>query len=248
MESNIAVNAIAEVKSTREFLRSLEVPQQTSYYKPISHGQLMDLTLESLERCDFKLRSEEYTFASGGAKANGKYHLDYGNDADMSIMIAWQNSYNKQLSLKFAIGGYVFICENGMVRGDMGTFKSKHMGQIQTMTPKLLTEYISDAGETFEKMVIEKRRMQEIEVTRKTTAELLGRMYIEEGIITSTQLNIIKSELVKPTFDYGHPDSLWELYNHTTYALRSCSPTTWLQQQIQNHEFFTGEFGIKEFA
>jgi hypothetical protein len=109
MESNIAVNAIAEVKSSREFLRSLEIPKQTSYYKPISHGQLMDLTLESLERCDFKLKSEEYTFAAGGNKANGKYHLDYGNDPDMSIMIAWQNSYNKQLSLKFAIGGYVFI-------------------------------------------------------------------------------------------------------------------------------------------
>jgi len=226
----------------------MPLPAQTSYYKPVGHGQLMDITMESIDRCGFQLRSEHYTHAAGGAKANGKYHLDFGNDPDMSIMIAWQNSYNKQLSLKFAIGGYVFICENGMVRGDLGTFRSKHMGEIQTVTPKLLSEYISQAGETFEKMIIEKKRMQEIEVTKKTTAELLGRMYIEEGIITSTQLNIIKSELTKPTFDYGHKDSLWELYNHTTYALRSASPTHWLQQQIDNHSFFTQEYGIAEPA
>jgi hypothetical protein len=239
-----AIEAIAEVQSTKDFLRAMPLPAQTSYYKPVGHGQLMDITLESIDRCNFQLRSEQYTHAAGGAKANGKYHLDYGNDPDMSIMIAWQNSYNKQLSLKFAIGGYVFICENGMVRGDLGTFRSKHMGEIQTVTPKLLSEYISQAGETFEKMIIEKKRMQEIEVTKKTTAELLGRMYIEEGIITSTQLNIIKSELTKPTFDYGHKDSLWELYNHTTYALKSATPTTWLQQQMDNHQFFTEEYGI----
>jgi hypothetical protein len=239
-----AIEAIAEVQSTKDFLRAMSLPAQTSYYKPVGHGQLMDITLESIDRCGFQLRSEHYTHAAGGAKANGKYHLDYGNDPDMSIMIAWQNSYNKQLSLKFAIGGYVFICENGMVRGDLGTFRSKHMGEIQTVTPKLLSEYISQAGETFEKMIIEKKRMQEIEVSKKTTAELLGRMYIEEGIITSTQLNIIKSELTKPTFDYGHKDSLWELYNHTTYALKSATPTTWLQQQMDNHQFFTEEYGI----
>lgn len=135
-----------------------------------------------------------------------------------------------------------------MVRGDLGTFKSKHQGEIQTVTPKILTEYISQAGDTFDKMLIEKKRMQEIEVTKKTTAELLGRMYIEEGIITSTQLNIIKNELVKPTFDYGHPGSLWELYNHTTLSLKSANPTFWLQQQIDNHQFFTQEYGIAEIV
>ena len=133
-----------------------------------------------------------------------------------------------------------------MVKGDIGAFKSKHQGDIQVVTPKILTEYICNAGETFEKMVIEKKRMMEIEVSKKTTAELLGRMYIEEGIITSTQLNIIKNELKTPTFNYGHPDSLWELYNYTTFSLRSANPTFWLQQQIDNHQFFTQEYGIAE--
>jgi len=133
-----------------------------------------------------------------------------------------------------------------MVKGDIGSFRSKHQGDIQVVTPKILTEYICNAGETFEKMVIEKKRMQEIEVTKKTSAELLGRMFIDEGIITSTQLNIINRELKTPTFDYGHKDSLWELYNHVTYSLRSANPTYWLQQQIDAHQFVTQEYGIAE--
>lgn len=243
-----AVAAIAEVQSTKEFLKSLTVPQQTSWYKPVGHGQLMDVTEETLQKCGFKITKEIFTYSSDGNKANGKYHLEWGNDPDMGLMIAWQNSYNKTLSLKFAVGGHVFICENGIVKGDMGTFKSKHVGDIQTVTPKLLSEYICGAGGTFEKMIIEKHRMQEIEVSKRTSAELMGRLFLEERAITSTQLNIISRELKNPTFDYGHPGSLWELYNHVTYSLKTASPNTWMQQQIDNHQFFTEEYGIAELV
>jgi hypothetical protein len=241
-------NLIAEVMSSKEFLKSLEIPKQTSWYKPVGHGHLMDITQEALDRCNFVLTKEEYTYSAHGSKANGKYHLAWGDDPDMGMMIAWQNSYNKTLSLKFAVGASVFICENGIVKGDMGTFKSKHVGEIQSVTPRLLADYISNAGDTFDKMVIEKKRMQEIEVTKRTTSELMGRLFMEEGIITSTQLNIINRETKKPTFDYGHPGSLWELYNHVTYSLKSASPNTWMQQQIDNHQFFTKEYGIAETA
>jgi len=242
------LDLVKEPMTSKEFLRAIEVPKQTSWYKPVSHAHLMDLTLESLDKCGFNLHKEIYSYAAEGNKANGKYHLNYGNDPDMGLMIAWQNSYNKTLSLKFAVGAHVFICENGMVKGDMGTFKSKHVGEIQTLTPKLLTEYICGAGNTFEKMVIEKRRMQEIEVTKRTCAELLGRLYLEEHFITSTQLNIVKKELDKPTFDYGYTGSLWELYNHVTYALKTATPDTWMKRQMDNHQFFTQEYEIAELV
>ena len=236
------------INANKEFLRSLEVPRNTRTWKPVGHGQLIDITMESLDKCGFNLHKEIYTYSAEGAKANGKYHLNYGNDPDMGLMIAWQNSYNKTLSLKFAIGGHVFICENGVISGDMGAFKSKHMGQIQEITPKLLREYICSAGDTFEVMVKEKQKMKDIEITKKATAELLGRMFINEGIITSTQLNIIKKEIDKPTFDYGNPGSVWELYNYDTFALKSASPDTWMKQQIQNHKFFKKEFKIGELV
>jgi hypothetical protein len=36
------------------------LPAQTKTYKPIGHGQLIDLTLEGIEKAGFKLDKETY--------------------------------------------------------------------------------------------------------------------------------------------------------------------------------------------
>lgn len=242
MEGVINTGAIT---STKQLLLDTPIPVQTNHYKPVSHGQLIDITLESLDVCGFKLSKELYSSARDGQQANGKYHLEYGNDPDMGLMIAWQNSYDKKLSLKFGIGHHVFICENGLICADMGKFKSKHIGAIQEITPAKLKEYVCRAGDNFEQMIKEKLRMKEIEITKKTTAELLGRLFINEGIITSTQLNIIKGEIDKPTFNYEVPNTVWELMNYQTFALKTCSPTTWMERVSATHKFYVNEFDIK---
>ena len=232
------------IKTAKQLLIDTPVPEKTSTYKPVSHKQLMDITLESLDKCGFILDKELYSAARDGQQANGKYHLKYGNDPDMGLMIAWQNSYDKKLSLKFAVGSHVFICENGMVVGDMGTLNMKHVGQIQEITPTSLREAVCRAGDRFDHMILQKNRMKEIEVTKKVSAELLGRMFIDDGIITSTQLSIIKNEIKKPTYDYEADGTVYQLYNHVTHALKTCPPQHWMTQQIAAHSFYTREFNI----
>ena len=85
----------------------------------------------------------------------------------------------------------------------------------------------------------ERDAMKQIEITRRTKAELIGRMMLEEQFITSTQLNIIGRELNKPTHDYGAQDSLWELYNYTTFAMKEIHPSLWMDNHIRAHKFFT---------
>jgi hypothetical protein len=242
MEQIVDIEVSVNVK---EMLIDTPVPVQTNSYKPVSHGQLIDLTLESLDKCGFVLTRELYSSARDGQQANGKYHLAYGNDPDMGLMIAWQNSYDKKLSLKFAVGTHVFICENGMVVGDMGTLNMKHVGQIQQITPIGLREAVCRAGDKFDHMILQKERMKEIEVSKRVQAELLGRMLIEDAIITSTQLNIIRDEIKKPTFDYQAPGSVYEFYNHITHAQKTCTPAHWMDKQMKSHAFITNEFGIQ---
>jgi hypothetical protein len=85
------------------------VPAQTRTYKPVSHKQLMDLTLESIHQAGFKLDKEDYTMAREGNVANGRYTIKDVSDSEMQLQIGWQNSYDKSLSLKFAIGTQIFI-------------------------------------------------------------------------------------------------------------------------------------------
>ena len=230
--------------TARQYLLNAQVPQETKTYKPVSHQQLMDLTLESITSAGFELETETYSGARDGQVANGRYTIKNVADSEMQLQIGWQNSYDKSLSLKFAIGTRIFICQNGCVSGDYGAFRRKHQGEIQTFTPNAITEYIKQAGDAFTKMQAEREVMKNREVTKRTSAELIGRMIIEENIIESTQLNIIRGQMDNPAFDYGAPGSLWELYQHTTFAMKEVHPSLWMRNHINAHTFFVNAAGI----
>lgn len=230
--------------TAKDILLQAEIPQETKTYKPVTHQQLIELTLESIHQAGFTLDKEKYSAARDGNVATGRYTITNVSDNEMQLQIGWQNSYDKSMSLKFAIGTHIMICSNGCVSGDYGAFKRKHVGEVQTFTPNAITEYIKQAGEVFRSIQSDRDRMKNIEVTKRTAAELIGRMIIEDNIIESTQLNIIRRELDKPSFDYGAPGSMWELYQHTTYALKETHPSNWMKSHIDAHAFFVNETGM----
>jgi hypothetical protein len=229
--------------TTKQTLLNAPVPQQTRTYKPVSHVQLMDLTMRGIEQAGFTLDREMYSAARDGAIANGRFTIRNVMDKEMQLEVGWQNSYDKSLTLKFAIGTRIMVCQNGCVFGDYGAFKKKHVGEIQTFAPHAITEYIKGAGDVFRRMQEQRDRMKQIEVSRRTQAELIGRMMLEEQFIQSTQLNVISRELNKPTFDYGAPGSMWELYQFTTQAMRETHPSLWMDNHIKAHNFFVNECG-----
>jgi len=225
--------------TTKDVLANVDLPMQTRTYKPVSHTQLIDLTLESIHQSGFTLDSEKYSMARDGNVANGNFAIRNIADSEMQLQIGWQNSYDKSLTLKFAMGTHIFICQNGCVSGDMGSFKKKHVGEIQTFTPQAISEYIKTAGDVFMQMQHEREAMKQIELSKRITADLIGRMYIEQDFIESTQLNIIKRELNKPTHNYSADNSLWELYQFTTFAMKEIHPSLWMGNHIDAHRFFT---------
>ena len=231
--------------TAKSVLLQAEVPTETKTYKPISHQQLMDLTLESIGQSGFTVDKEIYSVAKEGKVATGRYTISNVADTEMQLQIGWQNSYDKSVSLKFAIGTHILICSNGCVSGDYGAFRRKHVGEVQTFTPNAITEYIKQAGDAFRKLQAERDSMKQIEVTKRQKAELIGRMILDdEAFITSSQLNIIGNELRAPTHNYGAPDSLWELYNYTTFAMKETHPSNWMSDHIRAHSFFVNAAGI----
>lgn len=230
--------------TTKSLILDTPVPVGTSTWKPVANSKLIDLTLESIDKAGFILDREFYSSAREGNQVTAKYTIKSLYDEDMQLMIGWQNSYDKTLSLKLCVGTQIFICSNGCVSGNMGAYKKKHVGDVQEIAPEKLVEYISGAGDTFYKMQQDKLRMKEIEVSKKVQAELLGRMFIEQEIITATQLGIIKKEIEAPTYDYNSKGSLWELYNYATFSLKEVAPSNWMKQHIDLHNFVTKEYSL----
>jgi hypothetical protein len=90
----------------------------------------------------------------------------------------------------------------------------------------------------------ERESMKQIETSKRTQAELVGRLLLEEQLISTMQVNQIAKELTSPTYDYGAPGSLWELYQFTTQTMKETHPRNWINDHMKAHKFFVNESGI----
>jgi hypothetical protein len=229
--------------TTRAAVIATPLPTETKTYKPVTNERLIDVTLNSIVKAGFTLGGELYKATDDGSVTSARYTITNVADEEMALQIGWQNSYNKSVALKFAIGANIFICSNGVVSGDLGAFRKKHTGKVQTFTPEAVAGYIQQASDVFTSLQVDREAMKQTEVGRRIAAELVGRLFLEEEIIASTQLNIIKGQIANPSFSYGAPGSLWELYQHTTYALKAVHPSQWLTSHAKAHNFFKRELG-----
>jgi hypothetical protein len=225
-------------------LLKVDVPVATKSYQPVSHKQIINMTLEELDKNNLKVLSESYKMAREGRQAAGFYEIGAKGDSEMRIRLGWHNSYDKSMPVRWAIGGHIIVCENGMVAGDLGAFKRKHTGTVLEDYTTQCQLHISSAGEMYDRLIREKQRMKEIEITKRASAELIGRMFLEEDLITATQLGIIKREMDNPSFDYKANGTVWQLYNHCTVAYKEEHPSLIIDRHVKHHDFFTKEFEL----
>jgi len=224
--------------ASKQTILEAKLPPQTSTYKPVSHEQLINLTLEGIHKAGFEVQSESYESRKYGQVASGKYTLKGIGDNEMVLQAIWQNSYDKSLPLKFVIGGMVLVCENGMISlRAMNEYRHKHISDVQEISPLIIPEHIKSAGEVFTGLQAERDVLKGIEVNSRLRSELVGRMFLENDILTNVQLNVIKKQFKNPTHQYNSPNTLWELYQFTTFAIGGFNHT-WIQDHVNAHSFF----------
>ena len=241
--------AIRTKDCTKEYLTSVALPNHAESYTVISHEFIINHTMEQLALHGFTVEKETYRSNSDGSIAQGIYYINYDKDPEIGLMFAWSNSYNKLMRFKCAMGGYVFICMNGIVAGDMGSYGRKHLGTADTETIKAIIEQISNADIYFDRIVADKDTMKKITLTERKQAELLGILYAEYELLTNEQISIVKQQMDKPSYDYNcEINSLWAFYNHVTYALKKSHPRDWMDDQRKFHWFVAFEFDLANFV
>lgn len=235
------------VSATKEFLVAAALPTyEGDSYTVIPHEFVIQETINNLKAQGFGIKQELYRCNQNANIAQGIYHLDYSDDPEMGMMFAWSNSYDKSMRFKCAVGGVVRVCMNGMVSGNMGTWGRKHTGSADSETIETIQAQITKAKQYYKQLVYDKETMKTIQVSPKTQAELVGRLYFQENLLNTEQLTVIKHQLTNPKYDYNtDKDSLWALYNHITLSLHKAHPKDWLDHQRLVHWFFTQEYEIK---
>jgi hypothetical protein len=241
--------AVRTQNCTKEYLTSIPLPTHADSYTVISHEFVINHAKEQLEFYGFEIEKEAYKANADGSIAQGIYYLNYAKDPEVGMMFAWSNSYNKQMRFKCAIGGYVFICMNGVVTGDMGSWGRKHLGTADVETVKTIIDQISNANVYFDRIVNDKDIMKKITLSERKQAEMLGVLFAEYEILTTEQMSTVKQQMDKPSYDYNcEVNSLWAFYNHVTYALKKAHPRNWMDDQRKFHWYIAIEFDLVNFT
>lgn len=229
---------------TTSDLLAVPLPNHADSYTTISYRDIMVEVRNQLNANEIEVSNAVHRAANKGQIATGQYFLNYGNDPDIKMMFAWTNSYNKMRAFSCGIGSYVMVCLNGMLSAQSGsTFRRKHTGNAHEEAIQTIQDHFASAKDRFEEMILDKNRMIEHTFTENDRNEMLGNMFMKD-IVGSVQLNVVKKELLKPTYEYsGDLDSAWHLYNHVTHALKSTHPFHFADKHEELHSLFMETLG-----
>jgi len=192
---------------TRISWRDAQVPSLTETYSPVAHSELIYLIEKQLEADGYSVRSNHTQGNWNGEQMSGSMMVSKdGYGGDFSQTVAYMNSYNKRLPVRLASGARAFICENGMIIGEIISLR-KHTGEVFPVLKEMIASSIAGMDASFEKTQSDVAKMKEFDLTKTMAAELVGRMYIEERILNSNEVNELARQLRKPTFEDFKPNN-----------------------------------------
>ena len=227
----------------RQELFQIPLPEKTQSYAPVSHQFITELLENRIQGTGLKITSESYNTASEGKQVIGLLDIA-AESSDFGYRIAWQNSYDKSRPVIFVAGTNVLICSNGLILGDT-KFVRRHTGTVAIEVEDRIAEAMEEIQALLKQSQSYAEQMKLITLDKTATAELCGRLLMEHDIITTTQLSIIRQEYREPTYPDLAGDTLWNLYNHTTHALKKTHPYHFLTAHQKLQQFVEAEFKLE---
>lgn len=245
------------IQATREEVYNAPtIPWNNGTYTPISNMFIMDMINSKLNTLGLVIKNEEYKSArtkEGLVKGViGYYDLMAGDDT-FGQRLVFRNSYDKSMSFAFAVGGVVFCCSNGMIKGDY-QYKRVHRGVMieqSSTTQEAIVENINGGFTmlqvSFEKTTAQMRELQHFEISPSESYDILGKLFFEQQVISITQMSIIKKE-----FEYsknfrhlGDKEfTAYDLYNHVTESLKTSHPLSYISDHVKTHALFEEIFKV----
>lgn len=225
-----------------------KLPEKTDSYTPISHANVINRVRSEITSAGYIITGEEYRCSNDGQVAIGTFRMNYKSDPDIELSANFLNSYNKQYAFRFNLGGLVKVCMNGMMLNNnkFGSYKRVHKGSADLLAAGKISEFINDSEVYWNRLVEHKEVMKDKFLFNFQQHDILGELFFRKNLLTTMQLNTVKKEMEKPSFDYKVlPESAWALYNHITLALKDSHPATWIDDQIAVHEVFANMLGLK---
>lgn len=225
------------------------LPEKTETYTPISHASVINRVRSEITAAGYKITAEEYRCNNDGQVAIGSFKMNYKSDPDIELSANFLNSYNKQYAFRFNLGGLVKDSMNTMMLNNnkFGSYKRVHKGAANLLAEGKIAEFIKDSELYWNKLIDHKDILKDRIIDDNVSFSILGNLFFRRNLLTTMQLNTVKKEMEKPSFDYKvDKNSAWALYNHIAVALKDSHPATWIDDQVAVHEVFATVFCLED--
>jgi hypothetical protein len=229
---------------SEEFLLGIDKPEATDTYSPIAHEIFVAELQELLYKKGMEVVSKKYLVDSKGQTMAGEYMINNHIDNEMTISIGFQNSYNKTVKAGINCGALVLVCKNGMYRSEGSSYHRKHTGCALEDIRRNIDLVVSESEEQLIRLIAKREQMKLMELSNARIAALIGDMYLNEGLINTSHLEIIKREM-SSSKDFKER-TVWSLYNWTTEAFKDAHPTTYLKKHLMLHTYICDKLGLTE--
>lgn len=210
---------------------SAPIPPKTHSYTPVPNEVLIEMIKEKLDRLNYAIEAERYEMNRTQSQIFGVMELKDG-DNGMRMNLGFRNSYDKSLSVGFVAGATVIVCSNLMFEGEIKIMR-KHTNRVFKDLGDLIEDAVEVIDHNFEILNRDSHQLKALPMGKTEMARLAGQFFIEEDLITSSQLNVVKREINDSPLFTG--ETVWDFYNHLTEGCKVGHPSTRMRQQIDVH-------------
>lgn len=215
---------------------------RSAKYGRIHHSVFLEEIPQQLAQHGYIIKEERLMTANKCSILSGSYMIQSDVDIEMCPSISFVNSYDGSKKALIQASSTVLVCKNGMLRSGFKGSR-KHIGDNATSDFRIMLQNaIGGLKSEFEQLVRNKEEMKCIELDKMTISNMIGDLYLNQGIITETQLSVFKHER-KHSKDF-QGNSLWSVYNNMTEAFKTLHPSNYTKTHALFHTYILDSFQL----
>jgi hypothetical protein len=228
---------------TIQDLNQIPLPEKTSSYTPVAHGDLIQTIEQNLSNNfpHLSIVSRDYMLNNTGQQFVGKLNIqDASNpNTELNMSLGFRNSYDKSMAVGLASGAQVLVCSNGMLSGEMSLLR-KHTSNVWSDIDSLVFQCLNRLESNFEQIKDDMQKMKEHVISKQDLHRITGELFMDKQLITAQQMGIIRKEIkFSDHFSMVNPKdmTLWNLYNNVTESLKVEHPSSILNKHLNLHNY-----------
>jgi hypothetical protein len=222
----------------RHELSSVPIPAPTETFKPLPHGDFVDIIEDVSNDLGFAFGEQNHGLSHNGARYFGAVELlGLGSHSDYVLQLGIRNSLDKKYSASLVLGATVTVCCNGMFFGDFDPMFRKHTnsreGGITRYIRELVMNYLLNAEQTAQVQEWRTDCYQNQFMSDRDAHDLLCRLAVTRDLsavdpdeaetlpvcVNTSRVEKVLKEWHDPSYDHGDK-SVWRFHNAVTESFK----------------------------